>query len=268
MLSVIILQYNNSALTVNAIRSLREQIDRDHEIILVDNASREVERQRIPELFSDVLYIQNETNEGFGKANNRAARQAKGDILLFLNNDTIATSDFVSPVMEAFSGDSSIGIIGPRMRNRDETFQLSCGSLPSFVQELQDKVVYRLVGENLSARRFYERKFSVLQEVEWVTGAALFIRKDLFFTVGGFDEEFFMFFEDKDLCFRARGAGKIVLYDPIPSLVHLKGGSTTSETASFIERTYRKSQEYYYRKHRPVIEQLLLRVYLTFTGKG
>lgn len=268
MLSVIILQYNNAALTKKAIASFQQHYQGEYEIILVDNNSTEAEARRIGQHLQNVRFIQNETNEGFSRGNNLAAQSAEGEILLFLNNDTITTSDFVSGVLNEFKRDASVGIIGPKLLNEDFSFQISCGKPPSLLREAIDKIIYsrarKRAKKTLSS---LEEKYSHSMPVEWVTGAAFFIRVDIFKQLGGFDEQLFMFFEDKDLCLRARLLGKKVLYFPDASLLHLGGGSNTAISKNSIEMIYRKSQLYYYNKHLGLFQQYLLTLYLKLAGK-
>jgi GT2 family glycosyltransferase len=262
--SIVILQYNNPQLTVQCIESLKEHCTIPHEIILVDNDSDDPKARNLGKKLRGIRFVQNETNEGFSKGNNTGAAIAEGSILLFLNNDTIAEEDFITPILKVFGGDPSIGIVGPRLLNRDRTLQLSAGKLPSIMNEMKDRAFYRSyeAGKPLTVRRA-KTLYSAPREVKWVTGAALFIRRVLFKKLGGFDEGFFMFFEDKDLCHRARLSGAKVLYTPDASLVHLRGASANSAT----NNVYRTSQVRYYEKHRGQIEQFLLKGYLRLAKK-
>ncbi|MBI3586925.1 MAG: glycosyltransferase family 2 protein [Ignavibacteriales bacterium] len=268
MLSVIILQYNNAALTKKAIESFQKRYRGEYEIILVDNNSTEEEARHIGQHLHNIRFIQNETNEGFSRGNNRAAQSAKGEILLFLNNDTITVSDFVPDVLGVLRKDASVGIIGPKLLNEDFSFQISCGKLPSILHEVIDKIIYSLARTKASrVLRWLEKKYSQPMPVEWVTGAALFIRAHIFKRLGGFDEQLFMFFEDKDLCLRTRLLGKKVIYFPSTSLIHLGGGSNTSSLKKTTEMIYRRSQISYYKKHLGLFQQYVLTLYLKIVRK-
>jgi len=261
MLSIVILQYNNPELTKQCVESLQRHCAVSHEIILVDNNSVNQDARKLGETLAGIRFVQNLANEGFGKGNNKGASIARGDILLFLNNDTIAEEDFCTPIYRIFEEDSQIGIVGPKVLNRDHSLQLSAGSLPSLVTELKDKVLYRSyeAGQTL-ALRYAQTKFSRTQRVEWVTGAALFVRRELFEKLNGFDEDFFMFFEDKDLCLRGRLLGAQVVYSVETSVIHLRGASINNTT----ERIYRESQLKYYRKHRGRLELMIVKNYLKY----
>lgn len=265
MVSIVIVQYNNPDLTKQCISSLRKHCPIPHEIILVDNNSENPDARVLEKEIAKIRFIQSRVNDGFGKGNNTGAAIARGNILLFLNNDTITEENFFTPINEMFETDSSIGIVGPRLSNRDHSLQLSAGSLPSIVNEMKDKILYRYyeAGHPFAVRRA-RKQFSVTQEVEWVTGAALFIRRGLFERLKGFDEGFFMFFEDKDLCLRARSLGAKVMYSAGTSLVHLRGASAGDAT----DDIYRKSQMRYYEKHRNCLEQMILKNYLRYRRRS
>ena len=268
MISVIIVQHDSAELTIEAIRTLREHHRDGFEIIVVDNGSAVEARRLVEQNAAGVQIIASPENVGFGAANNLAVRAAKGEILFFLNNDTIFTGPVLPGAERAFAEDGSLGILGLGLLNRDRTFQLSAGSLPSFWSEIADKMVYAALRRK-SPRVLLklQKRFSHCQSVGWVTGAALFIRRADFERLGMFDDTMFMYFEDKDLCQRAHAAGLSVVYDPSLSLIHLKGASSTSSSSHELARVYRRSQLSYYKKHRPLLERMLLMAYLFVTWR-
>ena len=268
MTSVIIVQYNHADLTAHALRSFLAHHPDGHEIIVVDNGSTDPDAASILKEFPGVQLLRNKRNEGFSRANNLGAKVAKGEYLLFLNSDTITDAPFVPTLEEVMDTEPDAGILGPRLRYPDGRFQLSAGRLPGFLNEIADKVLYHLLDRRIRVvTRMVSARWNRRREPGWVTGAALYIRNDLFQAVGGFDEAMFMYFEDKDLCRRVRDAGFRVCYLPEISLVHIKAGSSRS-TTSVTGSAYRQSQIIYYRKHRPRMESHLLRLYLKGTGKA
>jgi len=257
--SIIVLQYNHADLTRQCLRSLMRHLGQRNEIILVDNDSTEEEARRLGSEFPDVEFVACEENGGFGRGNNVGAARAAGDILLFLNNDTVIDSDFVAPLLRRFETTPRAGVVGPKLLNQDGSFQLSAGHLPTFAREVVDKAIAAAINRgNRAVHRAVENRFARARQVGWVTGAALAVRRDIFVAVGGFDESFFMYFEDKDLCARAQAAGFEVWFDPASELRHLRGGSASTSAA----RTYRSSQTLYYRRHRTKLEQWMLAAYL------
>jgi GT2 family glycosyltransferase len=133
MISVILVQYNNGALTLDAVRTLRGHSRSPHEIIVVDNASTDNSLLLLRKNLQDITVVENGENLGFGAANDLASRQARGEILLFLNNDTLCQGDILTPAEDAFAGDGTVGVLGPALTHPDGSFQLS--GVASFVLE-------------------------------------------------------------------------------------------------------------------------------------
>lgn len=268
MISVIIVQYNNSHLTQTAISSFRNFHNCNYEIILVDNGSTEPKAVEFSKDIPDLKLICLENNFGFSKANNLAVKQSSGNILFFLNNDTVTTSEILSEIEAEFNKDFSIGIIGPKLFNTDGSIQLSYGKLPSLFVEFTDKIFYSMVEKkNKFVMKYIKKRYGKKEFTGWVTGAALFIRKEIFLELNGFDESFFMYFEDKDLCKRVNVSGKKVVFFPGSSLIHLRGASLNDPNKEFLNRKYRESQLIYYKKHKTKLGQLLLKAYLKLSGK-
>ncbi len=268
MLSIIIVQHNNQNLTIQAIESIKTNLRKDYEVIVVDNCSNDNDPNILKELFPEIKLIINKENLGFGKANNTGTKTANGEILFFLNNDTIIKSDFVRHIEYYFQNDPSIGIIGPKLLNGDFSLQLSHDNLPSFVNEFVTKFSSKLFYQNFDPIvKIKSKKYSVRKNVGFVTGAALFIRKNLFIDLGGFDEQMFMYFEDADLCMRVKDSGYKILFIPEVEIIHLRGASWHNDNFDSLKNHYRKSQLLYYSKHRSSFENLLLKYFLLLSGK-
>jgi GT2 family glycosyltransferase len=187
-----------------------------------------------------VRLVRSAENIGFGRANNLGAEQAKGDILFLLNSDTIVRSDILSAAEVRFAADGRLGILAPRLDLPDGNRQaFAFGALPT----LADAVLRRHRSEPL----------------EWVSGAALFIRRELFASLQGFDPGFFMYFEDVDLGYRAKQAGWHLAVAEDLSLVHL-GGASTSRQAARRKDYYYQSQERLFAKHHGRWPVLLLKI--------
>lgn len=266
--SVVTVNYNGWNYLDHCLTSLLQNVRRDDlEVIVVDNASQDASVDNLRRSYPSVKIVEGSENVGFSRGCNRGAQAAIGRYLLFLNNDTIIQDDFLKPMADFLEDHPRVGVLGPRLVYEDGTFQLSSGSLPSVQQEAFDRVVYAL------ARRRTEwllhhltRRYASVREVEWVTGACLLVRREVFEAVGGFDENMFMYFEDKDLCKRIAEQGWRVVYFPEVTVIHRLAGSTHEGNSKKLQAFYRASQLYYYRKHLSSFQSRLLKLYLRLSG--
>lgn len=238
MFSIIIINYNTKELTKNCIDSVFFNFNKnDFEIILVDNASQDGSVEMLKDNFNGkIKIIANSKNTGFGPANNQGAQMAKGDYLFLLNSDTIIKDNILLKLEEFLSENKDAGIVAPKLFLGDGSEQpFAFGDYPCLLSLIFEKFK--------KPPKYLEGPF----EVEWVSGAALIIKRKLFERLGGFDEKFFMYFEDIDLCKRAKEMNYKVFINPKISLTHLCGKSPSR----FIKRKsyYYKSQDYFYKKH-------------------
>lgn len=267
-ISIILVNYNGTSFLNECLSSI-EQFTGIFavEVIIVDNFSTDNSTKNIKDNFPSSILFCSQVNLGFGKANNLAAKHSHGKHLLFLNTDTILTENMPQILSDYLTQNQDVGVISPRITFRDGSYQLSCGKLPNLAIELLDKIRYGLdqkwhhIFENL-----YNKQHSTIQEMGWLTGACLMMRRDVFEQLGGFDESFFMYFEDKDICKRVHEAGWKVVYYPKTSLIHLLGGSSANIKKS-VNTYYRDSQLYYYQKHLGKLQTAMLKLYLRLLGK-
>ena len=263
--SVILVNFNGLADTRVAIRSLLAHSP-GSEVIVVDNCSSDGSVEALKKEFAGAKIIARQTNDGFAVGCNRGADEAIGKYLFFLNNDTSMASDVPRSLAEFMEATPTAGICGPRILNPDGSFQLSAGFDQGLFSEWTMRRWQRRLREgDPELAEELERKFFD-KNVEWVSGAALMIGAELFRRVGGFDESFFMYFEDADLCRRVRSLGRTVQCVHRVSLTHALGRSAMKEN-SRIQREYRKSQIHYYRKHASWMEVVFLELYLLLSGR-
>lgn len=261
LVSIIIVNYNGGEVLLGCLESLEKSSPSiAHEVILVDNCSTDGSPDLVEQRFPNVLLIRQPQNRGFGAGNNVGARFAKGEFLFLLNPDTILSEDILPHLIEIMQQDPTVGIVGPKLLNPDGSLQLSVSPALSIAGEYQARKQAKSY-QSLRNKTLISQKFNDIQEVDIVVGAAFFIIKSLFDSIGGFDENFFMYFEESDLCRRVQDNGWKIIYTPKVSLIHLKGYSS-QEFFNTIIVEYRRSQIYYYQKHRPIGEQILLRLYL------
>lgn len=258
MLSIVIVNYLQKDLLLKCIASLHKSLQKGKFEVIVINNSKEEDISQIYELFPGVLIIQNE-NTGFSKANNLAVKHSKGDYLLFLNADTEILADFTNDLIDKFKN-IKYGAVGLKLKFGNGSFQNSFGLFPSILNEYTNRKIeisFRRKDETVTSKR--EKEYSEIKEVDWVTGAALFIKKAVFEEAGGFDERFFLYYEDIDLCLRLHQAGYRNYYYPFTDIIHHKGENTRSSFADESKKIQNTSQLLYYKLHKGLLQNLLLK---------
>lgn len=255
--SILIVNYNGGQAILDCLESLQHYASPvPHEIIVVDNASTDGSPLQISTQFPMVSLVRSAQNRGFGAANNMGAAIAQGEYLLLLNPDTQLTQDILPTLIEVLNSDRRLAIVGPQLRHPNGSLQISTSPAISLQGEFQ--ALKRL---KIATPEQIDQQFSQAHFVDIVVGAALCIRRRIFDELQGFDEAYFMYFEESDLCQRAQNQGWKILYTPAISLLHIQGFSTR-QTADPMRLEYRRSQLYFYKKHRPRWEQTVLRFYL------
>ena len=249
-LSVIIVNYKSANFLEKCINSVFEKIKNEipFEIIVVNNDSERIEDKwrNNPQ----IKIIDNEKNVGFGAGNNIAAKSAQGDILFFLNPDTEIIALEINVIMSLFDN-KDLGILGGCLYSKNDKIQpWGAGYEPSLLSLIRNNLVFSV------SNKFLTQKDPI--NVDWVSAAAFFIRRNIFEKLSGFDENFFMYFEDVDLCQRVRLAGKKVLYYPKAIIRHYGGESYQNKKAQ--KRDYYVSQKYYFRKHRNFFESGIIKI--------
>ncbi len=247
--SFIIVNYRSADLLSDWFTSLPNTglLPDEYEVIIVNNDTNEKEKLDTLQAQYGFKLIHAESNLGFGSACNRGAKESSGEIIGFINPDTRFVSGDLHRVSNRFRNDSTLGIIGLRLTTRDGATQAwSAGIETSLWDILRNNLGFP------KSRSLWESTEPI--EVDWVSGASLFIPKNLFQEIQGFDEDFFLYFEDADLCKRLRQAEKKVLYFPGISLIHISGGSSSSNRSQ--KKHYYASQDLYFSKHRPKWEGL------------
>ncbi|HMS33089.1 MAG TPA: glycosyltransferase family 2 protein [Ignavibacteria bacterium] len=259
--SIIIINFRQKEFTQNCVRSVYEKIEAsDFEVIIINN-SPEDDLSELEKEYQDIVIISN-SNRGFSQANNLGASRADGKYLFFLNADTVLRSDFTADFLKEFKS-REFGAVGLKLFNTDGTFQLSSGKIINFLNEIKNKK------EELKFRErdipFIEQKekdMNHIIETDWVTGAAMIIKKDEFIKSGGFDETYFLYYEDADICKRLKDAGFKNYFYPFSDIVHIKGENAGADFVSVNYFNSKRSQLLYYKKHNNVIENIILRAYL------
>lgn len=234
LISVIIVAYNSEDFIEKCIKSALKYLPREGEVLVVDNASTDQTAKVLEKFGNKISLIKSEKNLGFAKGNNLAAKQAKGEYLFLLNPDTEITQPVFEKLIQfynsnkarisssAYEETSDAGIVAPKLIMLDGKVQASVKNLPTVIGAFKE---YILGIKNSYSE--YVPEGDKPKEVGIVYGAAMLVKKDLFEKVKGFDEKYFMYYEDADLCKRIRSLGKKVYYYPGVSIRHIVGGVKT-----------------------------------------
>lgn len=254
-ISIIIVSWNTKDLTLLCLESISKYAKKfgniTAEVIVVDNNSADGTATAIRERFPQVILIESGANIGIGRANNLGIAQATGELVFFLNSDTLIEERTLPVLLEKFINNPSLGVLGCKLVENDGTVQNSVRGHPSFSAFLHSDTAINLLPFYESKYEKYRQKrfdFSVEQEVEAVMGAAMAVPKAILNELGGFDPIFFMYFEEADLCRRIGQAGYLVKYTPDTVVKHV-GGASSGQVRSSMYLTYRRSMFAYFRKH-------------------
>jgi GT2 family glycosyltransferase len=233
--SVVIVSYNVREILDACLQSLHHAaaaFDGTVEVIVFDNASRDATVSLLRPRWPGVVWIASDRNLGFGTGCNRGAAVATQELLLFLNPDTLVREDTLRVMRDFFAATPNAGVAGCKIVNRDGSLQAaSKRSFPS-----PRVAAYKFIGLGSlfpRSRVFGRYNLTYLDEnqtheVDAVSGSFLCIRAEVFAEIGGFDEDFFMYGEDLDLCFRVKLTGRINYYHPATQVIHFKGESAKS----------------------------------------
>jgi len=257
-LSIILVNYRSENNLLQCLLSLeRFLIDINHEIVIVNNDAEEFLLE-IKKNFPQAVIIEQKENVGFGRAINAGAEISEGEILFILNPDTEILDD-LNPIVEILEKNPEIGAVGPKLLGENGKIQeWSTGVEISFLDLIRNNLGLprsKKIWESLATRETY-----------WISGAALFIPREIFLQMGGFDENFFMYFEDNDLCRRIRGVGKKLLYFPEVAIRHWGGKS--SQDSQKQKQYFFASQDYYFQKHFGSVQVFWLKLLRTIFLKG
>jgi len=215
--TIIVVSYNTRELLRQCLAALRARAP-DYPVVVVDNASSDGSAEMVEHEFPGVRLLRNQHNAGFGAANNRALRDVDTELTMLLNGDTLLDCDVIAALARTLDRHPQAAAVGCRLVSLDGSTQASVRCFPSATHSLKRALGIR---DPLPQQ---------LAPVDSVDGAAVLLRTEAFRAVGGFDERFFLYAEDVDLCRRLSRHGWQVLYDPSVSLLHVGGGS--SETGS------------------------------------
>lgn len=264
-ISIIIVNYNLAKEIEDCINSILKIKceDINIEIIVVDNNSPDRAILETENKFKseNINFYYLKDNLGFGKACNYGYTMSSGSYICFLNPDTLVNENIFAPIMNYFNKNESVGIIGPSQQVRSSIFDFSAGFYPNLVFE-----AFHLFGIGVFLEGLIMKIYSKILpnrplKVDWILGACIFIRASLFEAVNGFDPDFFMFFEEVDLCKRVSDSKKKIIYYPELKINHIGSVSGKKNYFLYTVRTY-SSKYLYISKHYNFIYKFLMKIFL------
>jgi GT2 family glycosyltransferase len=250
--SGVLVNYDSWPYTLRCIDSLYRTGYEDFEVVVVDN-----DRGTVPEIPSLVHLIRNPQNVGFGRACNQGISASSGEYVMLINPDTVVEEGFFESLEKFFGENPRAGVAGPRIVDGEGNLQLSARKELGFVSGLlgRTSLLTRLFPKSPLVRRLFPaaEKLTSSTRVDWVSGACMIVRRRAIQEIGPMDERFFMYFEDADLCRRAREAGWSVYYLPQIEVLHYTGASSRSHPRERLKAIWNlhKSAFLYHRKHGP-----------------
>lgn len=250
--SVIIVNYNTTNLTIQSIESVHKFCKNNtFQIILVDNASTDRSIENILVQYPKIITIFNSTNLGFGAANNIGIKIAKGEFVFLLNSDAYLVSDAMNSFCKFMRtlGNEHVAICGAELLLENRKPGTSFGNFPTLFGSISS------LGFRYLYSRYYLRHLAIgvanfseqNKVVDYISGANLFIRSSVIQELGGFDENFFLYFEETELAYRFKKAGYISMILPEIKIVHLEAGSTNGFNYKSYEH-YHRSKQLFYKK--------------------
>jgi len=230
-ISAIVVSYNTAELLTACLKSVASRSDPSVEVIVVDNASQDDSAARVSRDFPWVKLIANEQNAGFARANNQALKVSRGEYVYFLNPDTVVQPGAFEAMMRFMASHTDVGLAGTRILNPDGSVQPS--------------VETRYPGE----RRAQKDLRGLAGDIAWVLGASMIARRAMVEDLGGFDERFFLYGEEQDLCLRIRKKGWKIGFIPDAAVVHWGGQSERNTRAADLWKKKFTAELLFYRKH-------------------
>lgn len=248
---VAVINYNTAAHLRTCLASVLGEAP--HTIVVIDNASTDQSVDLVRSEFPEVHLYASPTNLGYGRAANLALAGCQAKYVLLLNSDTRLQQGALDALAAYFALHPNAAVVGPRLVNLDGSLQRSTFPFPTPLDHLQVLMnAHRAIGRIPLLREMNHRTWRHYQSraVPWVLGAALALRRAVVVEVGGFDESFFMYSEEVDLCYRLRQIGWQTHYTPVTTVTHIRGASTSQQRVT-MEITRVRNTDHFYHKHYP-----------------
>jgi GT2 family glycosyltransferase len=238
--AAVVVNYNAGPALIDSVDSLlgAEGLS---ELVVVDNQSADGSVERLLRAHPGLRVVHSGGNLGYARAANLGIAAAEAPVVAVLNPDTVVRRETMRVVVERFSDEPDLGALGPRLLNPDGSVYPSARNVPSLVDAVGHGILFFVWPENPFTRRYRQLGADPLapRDVDWVSGAAVWLRRAALDDVGGWDERFFMYVEDVELCWRLRRGGWRVAYEPRAVVEHLLGVSTAGRPYRMIAEHHR-----------------------------
>lgn len=260
LLSIVIVNWNTQADLKNCLTSIYQHSPKcSYEVIAVDNASDDDSVSMIKKLFQEVIIIHNVTNIGFAKACNQGIAISKGHYVLFINPDILIINDSINKLLTFAESHQNADVFGCRILGQDKKLQQSCFMFPSLLNILiWGLCLHRLLPFN----KLFGRQDMTWwhgndeRHVDVIKGCFLLVRQELFSKIGMFDEDYFIYAEETDFCYRCKQAGHDILFTPSAEVIHI-GGRSTKQTPFSMKLQLYKNLSLYFKKHHSKLKYLV-----------
>jgi len=258
--TIIIVNYHVAQLLLSCIDSIvSSKTKYSYEIIVVDNDEKKTIFKDLKKRFPRVKYIRND-NRGFSHANNIGAKRATGDLFLFLNPDTLVQPNAINRLVRFLGSNKRVGVVAPLLLDREsKPYELQGTEVLTPLKSLfAYSFLNKILPNNPVSRNFWMKRWKKTKEkeVEVVPGTAFMIEKNLFWKIGGFDEKFFLYFEEYDLCKRVKDAGFKLFIIPEAKIMHYWGESTKVSNLD-TRKIFEQSRFYYFKKNFGLFQTLV-----------
>ncbi|NOZ20643.1 MAG: glycosyltransferase family 2 protein [Planctomycetes bacterium] len=255
--SFIVISWNACDLTLECLHSIFDNVHGvSFEVVLVDNASSDGTAEIVHTVLPTVRVLVNHEHQGFAAANNRAIRQAGGRYLALMNNDAKLTPKAIETIIEFMESEPNVGAAGPQLLNEDGSKQNSIAAFPSLATELLNKTLLHVVFPGRYPSKYFGHDRPI--DVDSIIGACMVLRADAMGEIGGFDEDYYFFLEETDLCFRLKQHGWRVCHVPQAEVYHYKGASAERRPGAAARIEYCRSLYKFFEKNRKPVEHRAL----------
>jgi GT2 family glycosyltransferase len=265
LLSIIIVTWNSEEFIKSCLGSVfNSKVSSDFEVMVIDNASQNGTVKAIKEFFAQVKLISNQKNSGYARGNNQGIEIARGEYILLLNPDVELKENCLQLMLDFMESRKEIDGLGPQLLNPDGTIQPSCREFPDFSILLWEisGLSYLFPESRIFGRwRMGYFDFQSSREVDQPMGSCLLLRRKILEKVGALDENFPIFFNDVDLCYRIKKNGGILYFHPEAKAFHYKGGSTEKVKPKMILSAHLSFYRFLYKYKKGILNKIL--VYLS-----